>query len=97
MAQAETIAKEVAKALAALGIAPNGAPAVEAPKANGAETKEQREAKKLALAKALPASLDVAGQSAPLTFTGSRKGKEFTIHAVVSGVKVRINGYVMPE
>ena len=62
-----------------------------------AESKEAREAKKLALAKALPDSLPVAGVTVPLTFTGSRKGKEFTTHAVVNGIKVRVNGYVMPE
>lgn len=84
----------VQSALAAQGTAVAPAPA-----ANGkaTETKEQREAKKLALAKALPDTLPVAGVNAPLTFTGSRKGKEFTIHAVVNGIKVRVNGYVMPE
>lgn len=61
------------------------------------ESKEAREVKKLALAKALPDSGVVFGITVPLTFTGSRKGKEFTGHAVINGVKSRVNGYVMPE
>lgn len=95
------MAKDIQAIIAAAveaAVKAQGVPVAEPTKATAApESKEAREAKKLALAKALPNTLDVAGQSAPLTFTGSRKGKEFTIHAVVAGVKVRVNGYVMPE
>lgn len=95
----QAINEGVAAALAAMGIKlpEGGALAAAAPTTTAQETKEQKEARKLRVAASLPATLDVAGQSAPLTFTASKKGKEFTIHSVVAGVKVRINGYVMPE
>lgn len=87
----------IINAAVAAAVKAQGAPVETSTAKAPAESKEAREAKKLALAKALPDTLSVAGVNVALTFTGSRKGKEFTTHAVVNGIKVRVNGYVMPE
>lgn len=92
----DAIAEAVKAALAGQGA--GAATVTPAPAKAPAVDKVAKEAAKLAAAKALPATIDVGGTAVKLEPTNSGKGRQFgPFHATIGGVKVRINGYVMPE